>query len=128
MKPYIKLIKNTWIKDAGWGNGYVVIPKDHPFWGAPYECLPIGYIHGGLTYSEPEDNGHEGWCVGFDTCHYGDTKENWTRDRVLQEANKLLKEMIQIGVEYRQEEADAIVAKYHTDHQYEDERRYDESL
>ena len=30
-------------------NGYVGVPKTHPYWGLPYEDVPVR-VHGGLTF------------------------------------------------------------------------------
>lgn len=55
--------------------GYVGIPKGHKFWGMEYdshdELSDIGNnVHGGLTYSQPENDGY--WYFGFDTAHADD--------------------------------------------------------
>jgi hypothetical protein len=85
--------------DFGWGNGYVLLHKEHPWHGLHYDDIPVD-IHGGLTYSsevtkdglkrlglEPEDEGM--WMIGFDTCHLGDTLSKWTKERVQKEAERL---------------------------------------
>ena len=47
-------------------NGYVRIPKGHPWSGLDYDDVePRPDVHGGLTY------GKDGW-FGFDTLHAGD--------------------------------------------------------
>lgn len=92
--PFITLIENTWLPgmDHGWGNGYVSITKDHKFYGLSYmdDKLQEIDVHGGLTYSEQEG---DYWTFGFDTSHYSDTAENWTKDRVRDEAIKLLQQL-----------------------------------
>lgn len=56
--------------------GYVGIPRDHRFWGEDYngtneELYAIeDNVHGGLTYSQEEDDGW--WYFGFDTAHHDD--------------------------------------------------------
>lgn len=90
------------ISDGGWGNGYVVLDKDHPWYGKHYNNIPVD-IHGGLTYSEyidekdldhfnleNEDIGK--YIIGFDTFHTGDTEEKWTKEAVQEEANRLLRQ------------------------------------
>lgn len=48
------------------GNGYVLVPDDHPWADKNYDNVePYPDVHGGLTYS------HENW-LGFDTAHSGD--------------------------------------------------------
>ena len=51
-------------------NGYVRIPKAHPFYQKGYDDIPID-CHGGLTYAgelEYDDD----FYIGFDTAHFGD--------------------------------------------------------
>ena len=58
MKSFIK--ENTWLTrgiiDFGWGNGYVIIPKDHPLNGKNYDeihdLMPKLDVNGGLTFSK----------------------------------------------------------------------------
>lgn len=105
MKVVIREI--TWINraiaDFGWGNGYVLIPENHPLHGKDYEEIDV-IVHGGLTFSKLVDSGmieswgldteDEGkWCVGFDTAHFGDTLSKWSKERVQTEAD-LLKEQL----------------------------------
>ena len=78
--------------DQGWGNGYVLIPKEHEYYEIPYDEIDID-VHGGLTYSDyitkdfldrsdlPKseidkiDLDHW-WCIVFDSAHYGDNEYN----------------------------------------------------
>lgn len=88
--------------DVGQYNGYVVIPKGHPMNGKDYDDIPVD-VHGGLTFAcsadtvhkdfgiLPEDKG--GWIVGFDTCHYGDTAEKWTKEKVQAETDRLAEQL-----------------------------------
>jgi len=49
---------------GGHVNGYVVIPKDHPFYGK--NCDEIDFdCHGGITFSECSDT----HLIGFDCAH-----------------------------------------------------------
>lgn len=48
--------------------GYVVIPKNHPWFHEEYPDIEAD-VHGGLTFSEGDDN-H--WIIGFDCAHYRD--------------------------------------------------------
>lgn len=75
MKLLSKMIERNELfagHESGWGNGYVMLPKDHPMFGVHYNDIPVG-VHGGLTYSEEKDGL---WVVGFDTAHAGDNAEN----------------------------------------------------
>lgn len=65
-------------------------------------------VHCGLTYSEKireefiekaefldsEKPDEEYWVFGFDTCHFEDNKDNWTKEKVIEETLKL-KEIIE---------------------------------
>lgn len=87
--------------EVGWGNGYVVLDKGHPFSGMDYNNIPVD-VHGGLTYGKTitektvsyydqltnKDIGL--FMIGFDTCHYGDNPTKWTRSKVKEEADNLL--------------------------------------
>jgi hypothetical protein len=118
MKEYMKLIPNTWLGtyDCGWGNGYVILPINHPFHGAPYDVINnFVSVHGGLTYSNRADDGHAGWCVGFDTAHLADTKERWPREAVLAETERLMEQLISLGRKYTAEEVEAMVSDYYYD-------------
>ena len=104
--------------DAGYANGYVAIPTDHPYYGEEYSLIDekLGIcIHGGLTFSAfifeikkipawvnctecidfdsfneiPDDY----YVVGFDTIHFGDSSKD--RDWCIKET-KRLKEALSI--------------------------------
>ena len=109
MKVVIK--ENTWFTrdmfDFGWGNGYVLIPKDNHFHGEHYDDIDVD-VHGGLTFSglvdtkmvedwglEKEDEGK--WCVGFDTAHYSDNLSKWSKEKVQEEAERL-KEQLSMNI------------------------------
>lgn len=103
-------VENTWLTpdhlacglSHGWGNGYVIIPKNHPFYGVNYNIINhFVNVHGGLTYSEyckedsllifnlnREDVGK--WVIGFDTAHAGDNPEIWHKGAVQAEVDNLL--------------------------------------
>lgn len=94
-KPFIELRETNWLsrelKDFGWGNGYVHLPKGHKYYGVNYGDIPVN-VHGSLTYSEQEG---DYWVIGFDTAHFGDTLEKWPREKVLEETERLLKQIIE---------------------------------
>jgi len=101
MKTFVK--RNDWLQftNHGWGNGYVIIPKGHPYHGKHYDDIPVN-VHGGLTFSEnakdldwPEldKKDKEGWVVGFDTAHFGDSLSNWSKIEVAKETKKLAKQL-----------------------------------
>lgn len=108
MKVVIK--ENTWLTrdmfDFGWGNGYVLIPKDNHFHGKHYDDININVdVHGGLTFSrlvdakmvedwelDKEDEGK--WCVGFATSHYDDNLSKWSKEKVQEETERLKEQLL----------------------------------
>jgi len=92
----ITIIKTSWgFHDKGWGNGYVRIVKGHKYYGKTYDDIPIN-VHGGLTFSEfikDSDNFSDGYWVGFDTAHYGDTSINWPMNEVYEETLSLFRQL-----------------------------------
>lgn len=73
----------------GYANGYVAVPKSHPWYGKTYEEVSHKVnIHGGLTFSGKVEEGadlimlsddvlpDDHWAFGFDTLHYGDSLIN----------------------------------------------------
>jgi hypothetical protein len=104
--------------EFGWGNGYVLLPKFHPFYGVDYDDIDVN-IHGGLTFGQKFDGGYflewvEGveidgditldnfndfdgyWIIGFDTSHYGDNSYICSKSYVLNETNDLLDQCLDI--------------------------------
>lgn len=91
--------------DWGWGNGYVLLPKEHKYYGVHYDNIPVD-VHYGLTYSEEVTEGHlKGfdmltpedigmWMIGFDTAHYGDNLEKWSKEAVIAETERLRDQLI----------------------------------
>lgn len=96
---------------VGYANGYVAVPKDHPFYGKDYDDVEVD-VHGGLTFACPGSNitaadlpetevlegclydlDENWWVFGFDTCHYTDSLENWPREAVIAETLSLKKQL-----------------------------------
>ena len=74
---YIPLI------DCGYGNGYIGLPKQHPFYNKDYTDIYQDNINipGGLTFSQL----HNGlWVIGFDTLHAHQNLENTNKDICLE--------------------------------------------
>lgn len=97
MKTFVR--ENTWLNGLshGWGNGYVVIPNGHKLHGCPYDDMDV-HVNGGLTFAEMADSCDweeldesdlGGWVVGFDTCHAWDNQDNWAKEAVENETEKL---------------------------------------
>lgn len=79
-----------------WYCGYVVVPKDHPYYGVDYdEVMEKGDIrvHGGLTFSGTFDD-IDGFFLGFDCNHVGDSpiyqNENYTLNECLELVDQLI--------------------------------------
>lgn len=112
MKTILRPI--TWLQgtDTGWGNGYVLLPKEHPYHGKHYDEIPVT-VHGGLTFANEvteesvnsdwspdlnkEDIGK--WMVGFDTAHWSDTLETCPKEYVEKETNDLLAQLESLAKE-----------------------------
>ena len=96
-------LKREWGTDFGWGNGYVIVPKGHALYGKHYNDINVD-AWGGLTFSEESSsmsyvspNLPEGWMVGFDTCHYQDTLERWSMQRVMEETCNVADQIVDIN-------------------------------
>jgi hypothetical protein len=115
MKLEIQTVENTWMNGVfqkGWGNGYVILPKEHPFYGVEYDILN-NYVsaHGGLTYSDTDEDGN--WKVGFDTAHAWDTPENWPKEAVIKHTEELRDQFIELVNQFTIEQVKKIVEKYY---------------
>lgn len=101
MKTFIR--KNTWTKgECGWGNGYVIIPKNHILYKTDHSYLPVN-LTSNLTFSDYVHklpriretdisiNNYGDWIVGFDTAdpYYSFA----TKDFVELETNNLLSQL-----------------------------------
>ena len=92
--------------EHGWGNGYVLIPPEHPWHGLPYDNIPVD-VHGGLTFGSSISNApwvkyhpilqknenrgrnyQDYFVYGFDTAHLGDGP-HLTKEWVLKETQYL---------------------------------------
>lgn len=109
IESILKFVDPGW--EWGWGNGYVIIPPDHPYYKKHHTKIPVN-VHGGLTYSQdiklckkssywtrvPEVANWEGegWIVGFDTSHAYDNEETWSKENVEIETNKLKLQLVNL--------------------------------
>lgn len=80
--------------DFGWGNGYIGIPPEHPWYGKDYDDIDAN-VHGGLTYSNPckpreKPDGY--WWIGFDTAHLNDNQHNCPESYVDSEIASLVEQ------------------------------------
>jgi hypothetical protein len=77
-----KLIPITYLAgmEHGYANGYVGVPKEHPWYGKHYDEIESSYdisVHGGLTFAgKLKEDSEDYWYVGFDTAHYRDNSHN----------------------------------------------------
>ena len=108
------VVENTWlprcIRDFGWGNGYVAVPKEHKLHGLDYyeiEDIANIEVNGGLTLScsaskfndtpELTEEFKDYWVLGFDTAHLYDSLEKWPKEAVEKETNYLKLQLEKIG-------------------------------
>ena len=92
----------------GFGNGYVGVPKGHPWFEVAYDNI-VCDVHGGLTYGCNEhpvlgmrSAGKDGlWWIGFDTAHLGDTPETCPESYVNEEVEKLKQQAIDAAIEQK---------------------------
>lgn len=108
------VVKNTWLHtpNHGWGNGYVIIFKDHPMYGKHYNDINGDIsVHGGLTFSHhtsdmknftgySDEEIKDGWVIGFDTAHFCDNSYNWPKREVVRETERLRKQMVELSFGY----------------------------
>jgi len=98
---------------SGWDspNGYVAVPKEHPYWGeSTHNIGTLGDVHGGITFSRQgsdEDKlfpNPDLWWFGFDTHHIalydwvpfaGGNRKHWTTEEVVEETEKLARALIE---------------------------------
>lgn len=79
-----------------WYCGYVVIPKDSPFYGVDYEDLEDDiWVHGGLTFSGRIE-GVEGYLLGFDCNHGGDNSLVQDEEYTFKECKSLADQIISL--------------------------------
>lgn len=103
-------IENSWLREnqlmnVGWGNGYVAIGPDHPFYRKEDDVadldMDIEITYSNLipvvwaeTYKIPKNY----WVIGFDTCHSYDSLEKWPNEQsVLDKANEIKNTLLQIN-------------------------------
>jgi hypothetical protein len=79
--------------------GYVHIPKGHPYHEVDYfdSCVSSLKVQGGITYSGHLLGDGNGWFIGFDCNHWGDTRETYDEDYVLGELLELRKQLREIA-------------------------------
>lgn len=94
-KDYNIYVSRVCTENMHWFCGYVEVPEDHPFYGLYGELEDVLDVHGGLTYG---DTAHfaDGYLIGFDCAHYGDSPEVQDEAYTLSECKKLVDQLIKI--------------------------------
>lgn len=88
----------TWLSglEHGWGNGYVAVSEDHPWFNKDYDSINVD-IHGGLTFAGFPNDGmpkdvEDMWVVGFDCAHFNDNSTTCPKEYVEAETQRLLEQ------------------------------------
>ena len=104
------------VLEYGWGNGYILLPPNHPFYEIDYDDIDVK-VHGGLTFGEKFNSTHflewikgreisgditlynfeqfnNYWIIGFDTNHFGDNIYNCPKEYVIDETSHLLEQCL----------------------------------
>lgn len=77
-----------------WFCGYVRLPEDHKFYGKDVNELEnLFTVHGGVTFAGALDEA-DGFYVGFDCAHLGDTPEVQDEAYTLDECKRLVDQLI----------------------------------
>lgn len=107
--------------EFGWGNGYILLPYNHPLYGIHYNDIQVN-IHGGLTFSENFNSDNflrwtknrkilgdvtlenykkfdNYWIIGFDTNHSGDDLITCSENYVLSETQNLLEQCLSMDID-----------------------------
>lgn len=94
----VKLLWNigNFMMQNRWFCGYVRIPENHKLYGVDYNDLEdILSVHGGVTFAGALD-GMDGFYVGFDCAHLGDTPEVQDEAYTLDECKRLVDQLIEV--------------------------------
>lgn len=83
--------------------GYVVVPKNHPFYEKDYDELdPYITVHGGLTFSGYHSGISMGeYLLGFDCRHAGDDISECDEEYVLGECMRLVNQLINAEYDFK---------------------------
>lgn len=98
--------------NAGYANGYVAVPPEHPWYKKSVEEDALD-VHGGITFYGTSDRCCDwenietidddtnllplGWWVfGFDTLHAYDNLENWSKERCIEETLNLKRQLEEV--------------------------------
>jgi hypothetical protein len=107
--------ENSWMSpwmEKGWGNGYVILPKIHSFHSVGCNFLNE-HLEGLKSLTYADTNGDGEWMVGFDTCHSGDTIDNWPESEVLKETELLRDQLVVLGEKYTKDQVNQLLNDYY---------------
>lgn len=111
-----KMYESTFLHSHGWGNGYVAIDQEHPFYGMKngyfdeeghFEMTKVAGldVSGGVTFSGNVKRMHENifkvlphedfWVIGFDTNHFNNN-ESHDKNFVIVETMKLYNQINEV--------------------------------
>lgn len=82
----------------GWGNGYIGVSPEHPWFGKDYDNVDAN-VHGGLTYARnraPKQEPDGYWWIGFDTAHLNDTQYSCPESYVDSEIESLKQQALDV--------------------------------
>ena len=80
-----------------WYCGYVRVPVDHKFYCMDYgEIERSVNVHGGITFFGGLQ-GLDGFYIGFDCGHGGDTPQMQDEEYTLNECMRLVDQLIEVG-------------------------------
>lgn len=67
----------------GYGNSYVGVDSDHPWFGKAWNEIDVD-VHGGVTWAKdhvPNQKPDGLWWLGFVTGHWGDNIQTWSPEQ-----------------------------------------------
>lgn len=99
-KGYDIVIKSLWNPDRSlmmpsrWFCGYVRLPVDHKLYGKKYgEIDGLVSVHGGVNFAGALD-GMDGFYIGFDCAHAGDSPKVQDEAYTISECKRLVDQLI----------------------------------
>lgn len=79
-----------------WFCGYVRLPEDHKFYGKKFDEIDgLVSVHGGVTFAGELDSA-DGFYIGFDCAHAGDSPKVQDEAYTLGECKRLVDQLIEL--------------------------------
>lgn len=94
-KGYNVYVKRVYTENMHWFCGYVEVPYEHPCFGLYSELEGALFVHGGLTFGDTAEFA-DGYLIGFDCAHYGDSPEVQDEEYTFNECKRLVDQLIEI--------------------------------